>query len=209
MINSHSFEIVMQKIYNSPAELQTALASAIHGNQDLPKHDLVYDDVVIAQEMISSIQDLNILTTQSHVRDRSSQPASSTGIIALFDGSSSSAKILIANLLAKQAGVETTTVNLSKVISKYIGETEKNLKKVFDDADKNGNILFFDEAEGLFGKRTDIKDSHDRYANIEVANFIKLAENRIGLTIVSVTGKTNLDEGFLRRLRTTIYFPKK
>ena len=199
----------MQKIYNTPAELQTALALAIHGSHLFPKDDLVYDDVLIGQDMIRSIQDLNILTTQSHVRDRGHQPASSNGIIALFDGRSSSSKILIANLLAKQAGVETTMVDLSKVVSKYIGETEKNLRKIFDAADKSGNILFFDEADALFGKRSNVKDSHDRYANIEVAYFMELAENRSGLTIVSVTSKTNLDEGFLRRLRSTISFPKK
>jgi len=199
----------MQKLYNTPAELQTALASAIHGNKDLPKHDLVYDDVLIDQDMISSIQDLNILVTQSHVRDRGNQPPPSKGIIALFDGSSSSSKILIANLLATQAGVETTMVDLSKVVSKYIGETEKNLTKIFDEADKSGNILFFDEADALFGKRSNVKDSHDRYANIELAYFTTLAENRSGLTIVSVKSKTNLDEAFLRRLRTTISFPKK
>jgi len=199
----------MQKIYNTPAELQTALASAIHGNQDLPDHDLVYDDVLIGQEMISSIQDLNILATQSHVRDRGIQSASSKGLIALFDGNSSSSKLLIANLLAKQAGVDTTIVNLSKVVSKYIGETEKNLKNIFDDAEKDGNILFFDEADALFGKRSDIKDAHDRYSNIELAYFMQLAENRSGLTIISARSKTNLDDGFIRRLRTTITFSKK
>jgi SpoVK/Ycf46/Vps4 family AAA+-type ATPase len=198
----------MQKIYNSPAELQTALASAINGNQELPTYDLIYDDVLIDHEMVKSIQDLNMLVTQSHVRDRGMQTTSPEGIITLFEGPSSSSKILIANLLAKQAGVETEIIDLSKVISKYIGETEKNLAKIFDAADKSGNILFFDEADALFGKRTDIKDSHDRYANVELAYFTRLAQNRTGLTIVSVKGKPKIDEGFVRRIRT-ISFPKK
>ncbi|RYY26583.1 MAG: ATP-binding protein [Chitinophagaceae bacterium] len=199
----------MQKIYHTPAELQTALASAINGNQELPTHDLVYDDVLIDHGMVRSIQDLNILVTQSNVRDRGTDPAPRTGIIALFEGPSTSAKILITNMLATQAGVETTIIDLSKVSSKYIGETEKNLARIFDAADKNGNIIFFDEADALFGKRSNIKDSHDRYANIEVSYLTRLAENRVGLTIVSVRSKGNIDEAFLRRLRATISFPIK
>jgi SpoVK/Ycf46/Vps4 family AAA+-type ATPase len=208
MLKSASFEIAMQKTYNSPAELQTALASAINGNDELPNHDLIYDDVFIDQDMVRSIQDLNMLVTQSHVRDRGTQPDSSAGIITVFEGPSASSKILIANLLAKQAGVETTIVDLSKVVSKYIGETEKNLTRIFNAAEESSNILFFDEADALFGKRTDIKDAHDRYANVELAYFTRLAENRSGLTIISVRSKPNIDEVFKRRLRM-ISFPKK
>ena len=85
------------------------------------------------------------------------------------------------------------------------GRPRKNLTKIFEEADKSGDILFFDEADALFGKRSDIKDSHDRYANTELAKFTKLAENRNGLTIVSVKGKPNIDEGFKRRLRTILF----
>lgn len=205
MRKSHSFDIAMQKTYTSPAELQSDLASAINGNQDLPTHDLIYDDVLIDHTMVRSIQDLNILVTQAHVRDRGIHSTPTAGIIALFEGPSASSKILIANLLAKQAGVEVTIINLSKVISKYIGETEKNLTRIFEEADKSGDILFFDEADALFGKRSDIKDSHDRYANTELAKFTRLAEKRNGLTVVSVKGKPNIDEGFKRRLRTILF----
>ncbi|MHA4845981.1 AAA family ATPase [Flavitalea antarctica] len=205
MLKSPSFDIAMRKTYTSPAELQSDLASAINGNQELPTHDLIYDDVLIDHTMVRSIQDLNILVTQAHVRDRGFQSVPTAGIIALFEGPSASSKILIANLLAKQAGVEVSIINLSKVISKYIGETEKNLTKIFEEADKSGDILFFDEADALFGKRNDIKDSHDRYANTELAKFTRLAENRNGLTIVSVKGKPNIDEGFKRRLRTILF----
>jgi len=107
--------------------------------------------------------------------------------------------------LAKQA---TYRVDLSKIVSKYIGETEKQLAALFDTAEKKDWILFFDEAEALFGKRTDVKDAHDKYANLDTAYLLQRIESYSGLVILSSNRKTNLDPAFLRRLRAAVYFPK-
>jgi SpoVK/Ycf46/Vps4 family AAA+-type ATPase len=98
-------------------------------------------------------------------------------------------------------------IDLSGVVSKYIGETEKNLKQVFDAAEQSGAILFFDEADALFGKRTEVKDSHDRYANIEVNYLLQRMEDYQGLAILATNRKSALDRAFLRRLRFLMDFP--
>src|SRR5690606_19466901 len=98
-------------------------------------------------------------------------------------------------------------IDLSRVVSKYIGETEKNLARVFDAAEEGGAILLFDEADALFGKRTEVKDSHDRYANIEVSYLLQRMEAYRGLAILTTNLKSALDDAFLRRLRFVITFP--
>ena len=98
-------------------------------------------------------------------------------------------------------------VDLSKVIGKYIGETEKNLDRLFDAAESEGAILFFDEADALFGKRSEVKDAHDRYANIEISYFLQRLESFNGAAILATNKKENLDPAFLRRLRFVVHFP--
>jgi SpoVK/Ycf46/Vps4 family AAA+-type ATPase len=98
-------------------------------------------------------------------------------------------------------------IDLSAVVSKYIGETEKNLRKLFDAAEKGGAILFFDEADALFGKRSEVKDSHDRYANIEINYLLQRMEAFRGLAILATNMKNALDQAFLRRLRFIVNFP--
>jgi SpoVK/Ycf46/Vps4 family AAA+-type ATPase len=98
-------------------------------------------------------------------------------------------------------------IDLSAVVSKYIGETEKNLRRVFDRAEQGGAILFFDEADALFGKRTEVKDSHDRYANIEISYLLQRMEDYRGLAILATNLKSHLDAAFLRRLRFLVDFP--
>jgi len=98
-------------------------------------------------------------------------------------------------------------VDLAGVVSKYIGETEKNLRRVFDAAEQSGAILFFDEADALFGKRTEVKDSHDRYANIEVNYLLQRMEDYRGLAILATNRKSSLDRAFMRRLRFLVDFP--
>ena len=125
----------------------------------------------------------------------------------LFYGSKKSGKYTIATMLANQAGKELYKVDLSKLVSKYIGETEKNLSKIFKQAEDKGWILFFDEADALFGKRTEVKDSHDRYANQEVAYLLQKIEAHNGLVILSSNMKNNIDDAFVRRLNSIINFP--
>lgn len=125
----------------------------------------------------------------------------------MFNGSKKSGKYTYAALLAGQAGKDLYKVDLSKVVSKYIGETEKNLKTIFQLAEDKNWILFLDEADALFGKRTTVKDSHDRYANQEVSYLLQKIEAHNGLVILSSNKKTNIDAAFTRRLRFVVNFP--
>jgi len=129
------------------------------------------------------------------------------GISALFAGPSGTGKTLAAEVLAAELRLDLYRIDLSAVVSKYIGETEKNLKQVFDAAESGGCLLLFDEADALFGKRAEVKDSHDRYANIEVGYLLQRMESFQGLAVLTTNLKTSLDKSFQRRLRFTVDFP--
>ncbi|HTQ15218.1 MAG TPA: ATP-binding protein [Rhizomicrobium sp.] len=128
------------------------------------------------------------------------------GINALFAGESGTGKTMAAEVIANHLKLDLYRIDLSAVVSKYIGETEKNLRKLFDAAEDGGAILFFDEADALFGKRTEVKDSHDRYANIEVNYLLQRMETYGGLAILATNMKSTLDQAFLRRLRFIVNF---
>ena len=129
------------------------------------------------------------------------------GIATLFSGESGTGKTLAAEVLANMLGLALYRIDLSAVISKYIGETEKNLRKVFEAAEDIGAILLFDEADALFGKRSEVKDSHDRYANIEVSYLLQRMETYRGLAILTTNHKAAIDTAFQRRLRFVVHFP--
>lgn len=129
------------------------------------------------------------------------------GVNALFAGSSGTGKTMAAEVIAKSLQLDLYRIDLSQVVSKYIGETEKNLSQIFTAAASANAILLFDEADSLFGKRTEIKDSHDRYANIEVGYLLQQMEAYEGLAILTTNLKSNLDEAFIRRLRFIVDFP--
>jgi hypothetical protein len=129
------------------------------------------------------------------------------GISALFTGESGTGKTLAAEVLAATLGLDLYLVDLSGVVSKYIGETEKNLRRLFDAAEDSGAILFFDEADALFGKRSEVRDSHDRYANIEVNYLLQRMEAYRGLAILATNLRSAIDPAFLRRLRFVVMFP--
>lgn len=129
------------------------------------------------------------------------------GISALFAGSSGTGKTMAAEVLANDLRLDLYRIDLSQVVSKYIGETEKNLRRVFDAAEDGGAVLLFDEADALFGKRSEVKDSHDRYANIEVSYLLQRMEAYRGLAILTTNLKAAVDTAFLRRLRFVIEFP--
>jgi len=130
-----------------------------------------------------------------------------TGISALFAGDSGTGKTMAAEAIAKELGLNLYRIDLAAVVSKYIGETEKNLRKIFDAADEGGAILLFDEADALFGKRGEVRDSHDRYANIEVSYLLQRMEAFHGLAILTTNIKSAIDGAFLRRLRFVVNFP--
>jgi hypothetical protein len=129
------------------------------------------------------------------------------GISALFHGPSGTGKTLAAEVIARRLGFDLVRVDLSQVVSKYIGETEKNLRRIFDAADRGGCVLLFDEADALFGKRSEVRDSHDRYANIEVGYLLQRIEAFRGLAILTTNLKGSLDPAFMRRLRFVVAFP--
>ncbi|HEY6233499.1 MAG TPA: ATP-binding protein, partial [Candidatus Elarobacter sp.] len=129
------------------------------------------------------------------------------GIIVMFAGASGSGKTMAAEVIANELRLDLFRIDLSAVMSKYIGETEANLRRLFDAAEDGGSILLFDEADALFGKRTEVKDSHDRYANIEINYLLQRMESYRGLAILATNMKSALDQAFMRRLRFVVDFP--
>ncbi|MGH3774198.1 MAG: ATP-binding protein [Pseudonocardiaceae bacterium] len=129
------------------------------------------------------------------------------GMTALFTGPSGTGKTLAAEVIAHELGLDLVRIDLSQVVSKYIGETEKHLRRVFDAAEDGAAVLLFDEADTLFGKRSEVRDSHDRYANLEVGYLLQRMESFRGLAILTTNARSALDQAFTRRLRTIVTFP--
>lgn len=130
------------------------------------------------------------------------------GFCALFSGPSGTGKTLVATLIAQRTGHEILRCDLARVVSKYIGETEKNLSRFFDAAQERNAILFFDEADALFGKRAEVRDSHDRFANLEVSYLLQRIETFNGLVILSSNLKSSIDPAFLRRIQMSVQFER-
>ncbi len=135
------------------------------------------------------------------------QPLNKQGYAALLTGEGID-KITAVETLGKEAGKEVHHINLLQVKGKYIGETEKNFDAIFKQAESNHWILFFDEADALFGKRTEVKDSHDRYANVEVSYLLQRIERYSGLVVLATNHKGNIDEPFIRRFQSVMHFHK-
>jgi SpoVK/Ycf46/Vps4 family AAA+-type ATPase len=170
-----------------------------------------WEDLILPEEKKEILRD--ILT---HVRQQAKvyeewefakQGSRGLGITALFSGQSGTGKTMAAEVLAWELRLDLYRIDLSAVVSKYIGETEKNLRRIFDAAEGGGTILLFDEADALFGKRTQVKDSHDRHANVEVSYLLQRMEAYRGLAILTTNLKDSLDVAFLRRLRFSVDFP--
>jgi hypothetical protein len=172
---------------------------------------VTWDDLVLPQEETTILHQV-----ADQVRQRSkvyeewgfaARMKRGLGINALFAGESGTGKTLAAEVIANDLHLSLYRIDLSAVVSKYIGETEKNLRRLFDGAEDGGALLFFDEADALFGKRSEVKDSHDRYANIEINYLLQRMEAYRGLAILATNMKSALDTAFLRRLRFVIDFP--
>ena len=170
-----------------------------------------WNDIVLPEDVLRQLEELAAQVAQRHhVYERWGFGAKLTrgcGISALFSGPSGTGKTMAADILANHLQLDLYRIDLAGIVSKYIGETEKNLKKVFDVAERTAAILFFDEADALFSKRTDVKDAHDRYANLEVNYLLQRMEDYRGLAILATNRKSDLDRAFLRRLRFLIDFP--
>ncbi|MGE3960569.1 MAG: AAA family ATPase [Dehalococcoidia bacterium] len=132
--------------------------------------------------------------------------SANSGIVALFAGPSGTGKTLAAEVVGTALGLDVYKVDLSSLVSKYIGETEKNLERIFDAASAGNVVLFFDEADALFGKRSEVSDSHDRYANIEVAYLLQRIEAYDGIVVLATNLRANLDDAFLRRIHVSVDF---
>lgn len=170
-----------------------------------------WDDLVLHERQTSVLREI-----VAHVRQRATVHQEwgfaatlrrGLGVTALFAGGSGTGKTLAAEVMAKELGLDLFIIDLSQVVSKYIGETEKNLRKVFDAAERGGALLLFDEADALFGKRSEVKDSHDRYANLEVSYLLMRMEAYRGLAILTTNMKKALDTAFMRRIRFVVDFP--
>ncbi|ELS51352.1 ATP-binding protein [Streptomyces viridochromogenes] len=170
-----------------------------------------WDDLVLHERQTGVLREI-----VAHVRQRATVHQEwgfagtlrrGLGVTALFAGGSGTGKTLAAEVMAKELGLDLFIVDLSQVVSKYIGETEKNLRRVFDAAERGGALLLFDEADALFGKRSEVKDSHDRYANLEVSYLLMRMEAYRGLAILTTNMKKALDTAFLRRIRFVVDFP--
>ena len=170
-----------------------------------------WEDLVLPETEFQILKTLAAHVRQRHiVYERwgfASKGQRGLGISALFAGTSGTGKTLAAETLANALHLDLYRIDLSTVVSKYIGETEKNLRRIFDGAEMGGAILLFDEADALFGKRSDIKDAHDRYANMEVAYLLQRIEAYRGLAILTTNLKDSLDQAFLRRIRFVVQFP--
>ena len=133
--------------------------------------------------------------------------ASASNLLILFSGGTGTAKAKAAEIIARQAGGELLRIDLSSVVSKYIGETEKNPSKIFSAAEGHNQILFFDEADALFDRRSETKDSRDRYANLDTANLLERIERYRGVVVLTTNFSQCLDERLIRRIRTIVEFP--
>jgi SpoVK/Ycf46/Vps4 family AAA+-type ATPase len=129
------------------------------------------------------------------------------GLNVLFAGPSGTGKTMAAEIMANELGLDLYRIDLSAIVSKYIGETEKNLERIFTEAQTSNAILFFDEADALFGKRSEVRDSHDRYANIEIAYLLQRMEEYDGVVILATNLRKNMDEAFARRMHFAVEFP--
>lgn len=203
---------------NSPV-LNTDLfaAARAHSNPNLshlarkinPRYtwqDLILppDQLQILKEIVATVLGRPLVLDEWGLADKL---ASSRGVTVLFAGSPGTGKTMAAEVISAELGLDLYKIDLSTVISKYIGETEKNLEQIFAEAETSNAILFFDEADALFGKRSEVRDSHDRYANIEISYLLQRMEAYDGVTILATNLRANLDEAFKRRLQFAVDFP--
>lgn len=167
-----------------------------------------WDDVVVSEDRLDVLHGIAERYRNSHqvYEEWGFAPNPSRGLVALFAGPSGTGKTLTAEIIAGDLGLDLFKLDLSSVVSKYIGETEKNLEQIFDAASAGNMVLFFDEADSLFGKRSEVKDARDRYANIEVSYLLQRLESYDGLVILATNLEKNVDEAFLRRIHARVQF---
>ncbi|MGW7416627.1 ATP-binding protein [Streptomyces sp. NPDC054863] len=191
------------------ARHQSASGLERHARRIVP--DVGWDDLVLPA---ASLEHLRELAVRSRHRERvlgdwrlSAGGGRGRGVLALFAGESGTGKTLAAEVLAADLGLDLYVVQLSSVVDKYVGETEKNLERIFSEADRTDAVLLFDEADAVFGKRSEVKSSHDRYANLESAYLLQRLEAFNGIAVLTTNLRANIDDAFTRRLDVVVDFP--
>lgn len=184
--------------------------SAVPGTVRRVESSFGWSDIVLPPAVLEQLRAIaSHVRHAGHVLDRwdyRSRMPYGQAVASLFTGPSGTGKTMAARVIASELGVELFQVDLSRTVSKYIGETEKHLDEIFDAAERASAVLLFDEADALFGKRTEVRDAHDRYANVEVAYLLQRMESYSGLAILTTNFRKNLDTAFLRRLRFVVEF---
>jgi ATP-dependent 26S proteasome regulatory subunit len=170
-----------------------------------------WQDIVLPEDTLEQLKEICRRVTYSHDVLESGgfarKLSAGKGVSALFAGPSGTGKTMAAEVIANELGLDLFRIDLSSVVSKYIGETEQNLERIFAAAVRSNSVLLFDEADSLFGKRSEVNDAHDRYANIEISYLLQKMEQYEGITILTSNLRGNIDEGFWRRLAFAIHFP--
>ncbi len=170
-----------------------------------------WDDIVLPRDRMEQLREIcNTMKHRARVYEDwgfGAKLSLGKGLNVLFSGPSGTGKTMAAEILAGELGLDLYKIDLSTVVSKYIGETEKNLARIFDEAETSNAILFFDEADALFGKRSEVRDSHDRYANLEISYLLQRMEEYEGVAILATNLRKNMDDAFVRRMHFSVDFP--
>ncbi|MBN2394139.1 MAG: ATP-binding protein [Anaerolineae bacterium] len=170
-----------------------------------------WDDIVLPEDQVAQLHEIVVtVRRRPQVLDEwgvGKKLVASRGVTVLFAGPPGTGKTMAAEIIAAELGLDLYKIDLSTIVSKYVGETEKNLERIFSEATTSNAILFFDEADALFGKRSEVRDAHDRYANIEISYLLQRMEAYDGVTILATNLRGNLDEAFTRRLQFSVEFP--
>jgi ATP-dependent 26S proteasome regulatory subunit len=170
-----------------------------------------WKDIVLPEDALEQLKEICQRVTHGHDVMESGgfgeKLSYGKGVSVLFAGPSGTGKTMAAEVIANELGLDLFRIDLSRVVSKYIGETEQNLERIFTAAVRSNSVLLFDEADSLFGKRSTVHDAHDRYANIEISYLLQKMEQHEGITILTTNLRGNIDEGFLRRLAFIVHFP--
>ena len=201
-------QATMVELYEA-CRLHSSRKLSTLGRKIKPHH--TWSDIVLPEDRLQQLQEIcNSMKYRSLVYDHwgfDRKLSLGKGLNILFAGPSGTGKTMAAEIMAGELGLELYKIDLSTVVSKYIGETEKNLARIFAEAESSNAILFFDEADALFGKRSEVRDSHDRYANIEINYLLQKMEEHEGVAILATNFRKNMDDAFVRRMHFTVEFP--